>query len=372
MKLSSLNKKFISYCVKKRLGRNNFTIKVIYSITGLLGRFEVYKNSHEFQKRGHYIPQFLLRRFRLSELRHDPNRKKIYQYNFLFNTLTEEKIEVVAQIEDFYIFKQNGGGSSDYVEKVILADWIENFGSQILKTINTTEDDPNLTLLEKNILATFISHQITRTPAFYFQLRKYILFLYEKKLLKIDNLSDHNFLKEIIVKNKYNFTYDDLVNFVPEYTMTGDLNHLGFIARLIAGEITEGIFRHNFYFLNIPDTSDDEFVISDNPVIFVDFQKFEIKRYFDWWSKSSGKTWIFMPISPKKCLFLTTKQKIDGRIENDQADMVALVNFGQYLNALNYVYGRNKNLMLQNLRKYLPELLRYKTIIADPIEILNK
>lgn len=371
MELSTLNKRFIAFCIKNRLGRTNISVKVIYFITNLLGRFEVYKNSEDFKKRGHYIPQLLLRRFRLSEVKGDPKRKKIYQYSFLTNSITEEKIDDVAQIEDFYIFKQKGGGYSDYVEKVIFADWIENFGSQIIKTINTSDGEPDLTILEENILATFLSHQITRTPAFYVQLRKYISLLYERGLLKIEDLGDHKFLEEVIVKNKYNLTYDDLVDYAPKYSMSGDVNHLGHLARLIAGEIMEDIFRHNFYFLVSPPESVDEFVISDNPVVYIDFKKFEVKRYVDWWNKRSDAVWIFIPISPKKCIYLTTKKKIDGKIDIDNGDMTVMVNFGQYLNGLNFVYGRDKKLMREYLRKYLPELIRYKTIVADPKEILK-
>jgi len=67
MKISELNKRFISYCVRNRLGRTNFGVRVIYFITNILGRFETYKNTQEFNKRGHYVPKLLLRRFRLAE-----------------------------------------------------------------------------------------------------------------------------------------------------------------------------------------------------------------------------------------------------------------------------------------------------------------
>ena len=370
MKLSSFNKKFIAYCVKNRLGKTNFSVKVIYFVTNLLGRFEAYINTEDFKKRGHYVPQFLLRRFRLSES--GPSKGMIYQYSFLANLITEESIKDIAQIEDLYIFKQKGGGHSDYVEKEIYANWIENFGSQVIKRINLADDDPSLTILEQNVLATFLSHQITRTPTFYFQIRKYILFLYEKRLLKIEDLGNRVFLEEVIVKNKHNLTYEDLVNFTPKNSFVGDVNHLGHLSRMIAGSMMEDIFRHNFHFLHIPEESDDEFVISDNPVVFVDFSKFEVKRYVDWWSKRCDNIWIFIPISPKKCLYLTTKRRIDGPVEIDNGDMATTVNFGQYLNAMNFVYSRNDNLIKNHMKTFLHELLKYKQIVADPKEVLKK
>jgi len=214
---SDLNRKFIAFCIKKRLGRTNFSLKVIYFITSVLGRFEVHKNTNDFSKRGHYIPKFLLRRFRILES--GPQKGMIYQYNFSKNSITEEPINKIAQLTDFYIFKKKGGGHSDYVEKEIFANFIENFGSQVIKTINQSEDDPDLTILEQNVLATFISHQITRTPAFYFNLRKYILFLYKKKLLKIEDLGSSEFMNEVIVKNKYNVTYEDMINFIPKIVL---------------------------------------------------------------------------------------------------------------------------------------------------------
>ena len=369
VKLSDLNRSFIAYCVKNRLGKTNFSVKVIYFITNILGKFEAYKNTEDFNKKGHYVPKLLLRRFRLAE--DGPLKGKIYQFNFLSNQITEESINDVAQIKDFYIFKQKGGGHSDYVEKQIYAHFIENFGSQVIKRINQSTEDPELTIFEQNVLSTFISHQITRTPTFYLYIRKYILFLYEKGLLKLDDLGDHSFMEDTIVKNKYNLSYDDLVNFVPKHSVTGDVNHLGHISRLIAGSMMEDVFRHNFYFLNIPPESDEEFVISDNPVVFVDFSKFEVKRYIDWWNKRSDDVWIFIPISPKKCIYLTTKKKIDGVIEVDNGDMAETINFGQYLNAMNFVYGRNKNLIKLHMRKYLSELLKYKQVVANPEDILK-
>lgn len=369
VKLSELNRNFISYCVKNRIGKTSFSVKIIYFITNILGRFEAYKNTNDFDKRGHYVPKLLLRRFRLSE--DGPLKGKIYQYNFLLNSITEEPINNVAQIKDFYVFKQKGGGHSDYVEKQIYGNFIESFGSQVIKRINQLDEDPELTIFEQNVLSTFISHQITRTPIFYFQIRKYVLFLYEKNLLKLDDLGDKKFIEEVIVKNKHNLTYDDLVNFVPKHTVKGDVNHLGHISRLIAGSIMEDVFRHNFYFLTIPAESSEEFVISDNPVVRVDFKKYEVKRYFDWWTKRSDDIWIFMPISPKKCIYLTTKKKIDGVIEVDDGDIATTVNFGQYLNAMNFVYSRKDSLIKVHMKKYLRELLKYKQVVANPEDILK-
>jgi hypothetical protein len=122
VKLSDLNRSFIAYCVKNRLGKTNFSVKVIYFITNILGKFEAYKNTVDFNKKGHYVPKLLLWRFRLAE--DGPLRGKIYQFNFLSNQITEESINDVAQIKDFYIFKPKGGGHSDYVEKQIYAHFI--------------------------------------------------------------------------------------------------------------------------------------------------------------------------------------------------------------------------------------------------------
>lgn len=365
MKFSNLNRRFIAYCVRKRLGKTNFGVKVIYFIINILGRFEVYKNTEDFNKRGHYVPKLLLRRFRLSE--DGPQKGKIYQYSFLNNQITEENINDVAQIEDFYIFRQKDRGNSDYVEKMFFAGFIETFGSCVIKHINLSSDDPELTIFEQNLLATFISHQITRTPAFYRQIRNYILLLYEKGLLKIEDLGSHESMREIVVNNLHKVTYEDMIAFIPKNSVQGDINHLGHISRLIAESIMEDVFRHNFHFLYIPEESDEEFVLSDNPVVFLDFDRYEMKRYFDWWTKRSDSVWIFLPLSPKKCLYLTTKRRKDGPVEKDEfGDLVGLINFGQYLTSLCYVYGRDKDKMLNQTKLYMKELLKYKTFIADP------
>ena len=365
MKISELNKRFISYCVRNRLGRTNFGVRVIYFITNILGRFETYKNTQEFNKRGHYVPKLLLRRFRLAEK--GSLKGKINQYSFLTNKITEENINEVAQIEDFYIFRQKGGGGSDYVEKVIYADFIETFGSQVIKHINLSDDDPDLTIFEQNVLATFVSHQITRTPAFYLQIRNYILFLYEKDLIKIDDLGSHESMRKIIAENLHKVTYEDMVSFVPKHSVRGDMNHVGHISRIISEYIMEDIFRHNFHFLYIPEDSGEEFVISDNPVVFLDFDRYEMKRYFDWWTKKSDSVWIFLPLSPKKCLYLTTQKRKDGPVEKEEvSELVSLVNFGQYLTSLCYVYGKNESKMQEQVKLYMGELLKYKTVVSDP------
>jgi hypothetical protein len=369
MKLSDLNRRFISYCVEHRLGKTSFSVRVIYLITGLLGRFETYKNTNDFNKRGHYIPQLLLRRFGIAEA--GPKKGKIYQYSFLTNLITEQSIQDVAQIKDFYIYKQKGGGHSDYVEKEIFAHFIESFGSQVIALINQSDYDPKLTIFEQNILATFISHQITRTPAFYLNIGKYLLYLYEKNLLKIEDLGTSAFMDEVIAKNKHNVTYEDIVEFIPRNSVTGDINHLGHISRLIAGHMMEDIFRHNFHFLYIPEDSNEEFVLSDNPIVFVDFSKFEVKRYVDWWSKRNDDVWIFIPLSPKKCLYLTTMRRKEGPVEKEDNDIVGLVNFGQYLNSLNYVFGKDKSKMEEQIRLYKSELIKYKTTVADPAVVFK-
>jgi hypothetical protein len=178
-------------------------------------------------------------------------------------------------------------------------------------------------------------------------------------------------MDEVIAKNKHNVTYEDIVEFIPRNSVTGDINHLGHISRLIAGHMMEDIFRHNFHFLYIPEDSNEEFVLSDNPIVFVDFSKFEVKRYVDWWSKRNDDVWIFIPLSPKKCLYLTTMRRKEGPVEKEDNDIVGLVNFGQYLNSLNYVFGKDKSKMEEQIRLYKSELIKYKTTVADPAVVFK-
>lgn len=361
--LSSMNKRFIDFCLKNRLGKSNFAVRVIYFFVSIFSRFEGYKNSEELGRKGHYIPQFLLRRFRLAES--GTKRGVIFQYNFLLDELEESSIKDVVQIEDFYIFKQKGGGLSDYVEKELFASFIEGFGNRVIKTINISNGDPELTLLEQNILATFIAHQITRTPKFYLSIRRFVLFLYGKGLLRIEDLGNTDFLRRVVVKNKHGVNQEDILNHHSIYTLEGDKNHLGHISRLVAEEIQEEIFSRNFNFLIISNEKNQEFVLSDNPVIFVDFSKHEVMRFPAWWELKRDNLWIMMPISPEKSLLITRQSRGGGNVEVDHDDLIKLLNFGQYLNALCYVYGRSDLLIEEHLKFFRTELLKQRELALE-------
>lgn len=56
VKLSKLNKTpSLTAC---RIGKTSFSVRIIYLVTNILGRFEVYKNTNDIGKRGYYVQSF--------------------------------------------------------------------------------------------------------------------------------------------------------------------------------------------------------------------------------------------------------------------------------------------------------------------------
>lgn len=114
--------------------------------------------------------------------------------------------------------------------------------------------------------------------------------------------------------------------------------------------------------LEVPVNSTDEFVISDNPVVFLDFERQTILRFVPWWEIGNKEFWIFMPISPKKAIFYAKSKKKDGPIERNNNDLVQLVNFGQYLSCSENVFSRRKEILENHLKIYTNELKQQKVL----------
>ncbi len=125
---------------------------------------------------------------------------------------------------------------------------------------------------------------------------------------------------------------------------------------IIASNIGEKIYRGNLHILEIPNNSTDEFVISDNPVVFLDFERKTILRFVPWWEIGKKDFWIFMPISPKKVIFYCKSKKKNGPIENNNNSLVQLANFGQYLSCSDNVFSQNKSALERHLKLYTNEI----------------
>ncbi len=356
--LSKIYRKYLSFVFRHRLGKRAWSARLLFKVMDFLARFEVYSNSGKVENFDHYVPQFFLRRFQISDT--GQNRGRIFQYDFLTQTIKDCPIKEVAGEIGFDAFKDKTGNMSDYISKQLFAETLELRSSYIIKKLNTETEEPSLTYLEESTLVAFIASQLTRVPAFYEAVEWFILYLYGNNHLKIPDLGSLESMEKMIVENKLQITLEQLLNYKSNTSLYGIRNHLGLLTRLISTNIAKKIYKGNLHIVDIPNGSNESFVISDNPVVLLDFERHEISRYPAWWEINKERLWIFMPISPYRCLLYCKSKKKDGRVENNNLDLVRLINFGQYLNATQWVFSNNKNLIKRHLRIYQNELIKLK------------
>jgi len=358
--VSKIGRKFLNTVFKFRWGKKIWSAKILFFLITQFDGFEEYSNTGKVNDLDHYVPKFLLKRFRVSE--NGPKKGKIIEYNFLTNKIKDDAdINTSCAEKGWDSFKEKSGAYSDYASKRLFAETLENFGSKVIKRINLGTEKIDLTFLEESIIATYIAFQITRVPAFYSAIERFILYLKKQKNIEISDLGNPRFLQLQIIKNVSNITIDELLQSKNLGYIEGARNHIKRLSNLIADEISEKIYRGKLYILDIPMTSSDKFVISDNPVIFLDFQRNEILRYPAWWRiENNNNLWIFMPISPNRCIFYT-KVKIKNEIirKGDPA-LVQLINFGQYLNAKKSVFSNDRKIIENHLKIYTSELNQLK------------
>lgn len=356
--LAKLGRKITILAFKYRLGKSRWSAKALFFLMGLFDNFGEYSNTNETGRAHHYVPQFILRRFRIAETGTD--KGQVWEFSFNTNNIQKNGIAGVASLEDFYLFKDKTGVKSDFIEKKLFSETLEYFSNLVIKRLNTISGEPDLTFLEESTLAVFVAHQLTRVPAFYRAIEKYIVYGYENKKLVIDDLGTHKSMRDKIVLNGLGASIDDLLQHTTNLRISGADNHIGSLSRQVGDHISEKLFKRNLHILDVPATMNDRFVISDNPVVLLDFKRMEILQYPVWWNIDSDNLWIFMPISPTRCILLTKSKRKDSAIENQNTDLVQLVNFGQYLNATRSVFSNDENALKAHLKMYAKELANIK------------
>lgn len=356
--LAKVGRKITILAFKYRLGKRHWSARTLFFIMGLFENYGEYVNTNETDKEHHYVPQLILRRFRIADSGTD--KGQTWEFSFENQKIEKTSISNVACAKDFYLFKDKSGKQSDFTEKKVFAENLEYFGNQVIKHLNTVIGEPKLTFLEESTLAVFVAFQLTRVPAFYSAIEKYLIFCYENKRLIIDDLGTHESMHQKIVLNGLGATIDDLLGHESNLKIAGANNHIGSLANQIATHITEKIFRRNFHIIDVPANMDDRFVISDNPVVLLDFQRSEILQYPAWWDIDKDDLWIMMPISPTRGIFFCKSKRKGGIIENENTSLVQMVNFGQYLNATKSVFSNDQKYLNAHLRMFAKELLSLK------------
>jgi hypothetical protein len=346
--------KFRNFVFRKRLGRKRWSAKLIFSIMNFFSFFEsrVYLNTNETGVFDHYIPMLLLNRWRIAET--GTNKGKIFQYSKSKNSINEVDIKNIAGETDWDISKSKGL-PSDFVRKKLFSELLESKTSNIIKFLNTSSS-LDLTFLEESTLAIFMGHQITRVPLFHDYLLRFFSIGYSQNLINYSDFGNKEILIRKVAHNEIGITYEQLQDNKASTRIANGKPQRLLLSLIIASDIGEKIYRGNLHILEVPANSSDEFVISDNPVVFLDFERRTILRFVPWWEIGDKEFWIFMPISPKKAIFYAKSKKKDGPIENNNNDLIQLVNFGQYLSCSEAVFSKRRNILKEHLKLYAKEL----------------
>lgn len=348
--------KFRNFVFRKRLGRKKWSAKLIFSIMGFLGFFEsrVYLNTGETGIFDHYVPRLLLNRWRISETGTD--KGNIFRWSKNKNSAEKVAINNIAGETDWDISKTKRL-PSDFVRKKLFSELLESKASNVIKLINSSSS-LDLTFLEESTLAIFIGHQITRVPLFHDYLLRFFSIGYSQKSINHSDFGNKDVLVRKVAHNEIGITYEQLQNNNAHTRVEGGKPQRLLLSLIIASDIGEKIYRGNLHILEVPSNSTDEFVVSDNPVVFLDFERQTILRFVPWWEIGEKDFWIFMPISPKKAIFYCKSKRKDGPIEKNNESFVQLVNFGQYLSSSDTVFSRQKYILEKHLKLYANELKR--------------
>ena len=346
--------KFRNFVFRKRLGRKKWSARLIFFIMSFFGYFEskVYLNTGEVGIFDHYVPRLLLRRWRIAETGTD--KGNIFQWSKSKNSIDKVAINNIAGEMDWDISKSKGL-PSDFVRKKLFSELLESKASDVIKLINTSSS-LDLTFLEESTLAIFIGHQITRVPLFHKYLLRFFSIGYSQKLIDYSDFGNKEVLVQKVAHNEIGISYEQLQNNSAHTRVEGGKPQRLLLSLIIASDIGEKIYRGNLHILEVSANSTDEFVVSDNPVIFLDFERQTILNFVPWWEIGSKDFWIFMPISPRKAIFYCKSKRKDGPIEKENNDLVQLMNFGQYLSCSDNVFSGNRDILEKHVKLYKNEL----------------
>jgi len=353
-------RKFIALVLRKRIGKNKWSAHLIFGLLSILDLLEfLYINTQDTGNYDHYIPKFLLRRFRISEKGAHSN--SLFTYTLKSKLVERKSIDDVAGEIDFDVSKANGI-PSDFVNKKIFAEFLEPIVSRIVKHINTGNND--LTYLEANTLAVYMGHQITRVPAFRSLLLKIFSIGISDGRILYSEFGDKKALREKVAFNSIGITYDQILRTKPFIKVDGGKPQAIMISLLIASVISEKIYRDNsMHIIDIPQDSGKEFVISDNPVVFMDFERGTVLPFVPWWEIGTRDFLIAMPISRNKAILYSRV----GRkpTETEQNSIAELINFAQYACARKEIYSNNEKTILAHLNKYKTELEKFRLMFSS-------
>ncbi len=173
---------------------------------------------------------------------------------------------------------------------------------------------------------------------------------YSKGLISKEDFGNKDTLVNKVAKNTINITYDQLSKEIPSMVLNGSKQQMSLVSLVIASDMAKKIYQtRHLKFLDIPQEDDNEFVISDNPVVFLDMERNKILDLIPWWEVGTGKFIIFIPISPKKALVYTPLKEDDNF---PVQSFIELLNLGQYANCTEEVFSRKESTIQEHIKYY--------------------
>lgn len=260
----------------------------------------------QITKNQHYVPQFILRNFSFNPEAKYKNRK--INYLSLENNRFDSGKVINTFSEDFFYDTDNS--VEDYIGKEI-----EHPASIVVETLLkegfTPTDD------SKDVMVKFIATQYGRTPQAEYYYIDFLNFSYSKTKSPLDY-------------------YDQEIRIVP----SDDQSHR--IVREMLVRTAEHLHKifNCLEFCIFRNKTDCDFVISDHPVVFMNWLAMN-KDSLILKSDGSGLQ-VFMPLSPTVCIFLYDKKSYhvksnSGNVQISNVSDVIFINKLQIKNSNNFV-----------------------------------
>ena len=289
--------KLIRFSLDKKIN-NVYLIKTIFYIYESLVK-GVYVSGHT-SANNHYIPQFLLKKFRI------PNTGLIYEYTYIKepDSVSIEK-KAAQSLELYTSTDKDTKNKSEFIEKQLFAFTLEKYASRIINEV-LEKDEVNLTSLEQSILTTFMAFQYVRTPKFFYYIRITLEYLNLNKGIPVEDMTKKDFFKKAFFDNIYNIKPNELA----EFSIKNDLvisnakNLVLSISIQIGNYLSSVIFKNDLRMLEAKAPA--YFYLSDNPANIFNIEKDRSVAIFLW--EFGVNSLVYMPISPNRCLYYTYTQ----------------------------------------------------------------
>jgi hypothetical protein len=285
--------RLLTFCLDRRIN-NVPLVNIIFFVYQHLVK-GVYVSEYIEDAKHHYIPKFLLRKFKVKDT------GLIYQYTYFELPKTVSVEKEVAFVKELYTFtEKESKAPSGFLEKQLFAYTLEKYASRIINKI-LKEDQLDLTFLEESIITSFVSFQYIRTPKFLSHIKSVLEYLSLSQKISIKEMVEDDFYFQVFFENKYKIVPQDLGKFglYNKFELMGAENLILKIATQIGDHLSGIIYKRNMRMLEVVEPG--FFYLSDSPVDIFNLSRARSVGPFLWELKE--EVLFFLPITPYRCLY---------------------------------------------------------------------